>query len=87
MAEHEYEHHEYVDQDEELDIEQEVYNLQTTVDAMLELLIEKKVFSEAEFEKKFDELCESEECECGDDCECGKESEDSESDEEDDEDN
>ena len=60
MAEHEYEHHEFVEQDEDQDLEQEVYNLQMTVDTVLELLIEKNVFSESEFEKKFDELCEEE---------------------------
>lgn len=61
MANEEYEHHEYVEEEEGLDIEQEVYNLQTSLDAILELLIEKNVITESEFEKKFDEICEMDE--------------------------
>ena len=33
----------------------------TKVDAILELLLEKKIFTEAQFEKKYDELCERDE--------------------------
>jgi hypothetical protein len=76
----EYEHHEFVEQDEDLDLEQEFYILRTTVDALIELLIEKKILSESEFEKKYDELCEEsgcscddEDCECDDECDCDDE--------------
>lgn len=34
--------------------------LSTKVEAMLELLIEKKIITEAEFERKYDEICERE---------------------------
>lgn len=67
MANEEYEHHEYVEEEEGLDIEQEVYNLQTSLDAILELLIEKNVITESEFEKKFDEICEADEEDSDDD--------------------
>jgi len=60
MENEEYKHHEYVEEEEGLDLEQEVYNLQASVDTILELLMEKNIITEAEFERKFDEICESE---------------------------
>lgn len=43
----------------------------TKVEAMLELLIEKKIITEAEFERKYDEICERE-------CDSEEEAEDEE---------